>query len=203
MEISTASPSFPAHQERSDWASSIRRTFPEHIPLYVCAILFIGATFVTLSAYDVPVILDAGLVLALITALALFGLFIGLGLLVGGIGSFIDAIRDGSPHPIRAAARWAARQFNEGDRIGNSFHAVAAFVPLLASFDLLKQVIPRINPFSWDTAFSSWDRFLGFGRMPWEWLQPFLGHPPITAALAMAYDMWFMLIFASLLWEGF
>jgi len=48
-----------------------------------------------------------------------------------------------------------------------------------------------------------WDRVLGFGRLPWEYLQPLLGHPPITTAINFAYDGWFLTMFAALFWQAF
>jgi hypothetical protein len=73
----------------------------------------------------------------------------------------------------------------------------------MVSFSLLKQDLPLIQPFSWDNTFSDWDRALGFGRMPWEWLQPILGHPPVTSAISVAYGGWFFVMFGVLIWQAF
>jgi len=202
MEISPASLAADARQELPGWAASVRRTFVDHLPLYVCAITFCGIIFAILAAYGVPFIPDAGAVLALLTAFALFSSFTIFGLLVGGIANLIDAIRRGDPHPILAVRAWIGDQFSHGDRLGNAFHAIVIFTPLLVACDGLKEVITRIKPFSWDATFSEWDRVLGRGRLPWEWLQSLIGYPSVTAALSVAYDMWFLLILGSLLWEG-
>ncbi|HEY8950138.1 MAG TPA: phosphatase PAP2 family protein [Rhizomicrobium sp.] len=203
MEISPVSLAADTQQELPGWAASIRRTFVDHLPLYICAIAFCGIIFAILTAYDVPFIPDAGAILALLTAFALFSGFTIFGLLVGGIATVIDAARRGDPHPIRTVRTWSSDQFSLGDRPGNAFHAIVIFTPLLVACDGLKEVITRINPFSWDETFSQWDRVLGKGHLPWERLQPLIGHPAITSAFSVAYDMWFLLILGSLLWEGF
>lgn len=189
--------------EHRGMAASIRWTFAAHIPLYLCAVLFCGVTFLIAAVYDVPLAFDAGMITALEDALSIITFFVALGLAISGIGRFIDAVRDRDSHPLRTTLAWIAATLASGDRPGNAFHATLAFLPLLVSFDALKEVITRINPFSWDVTFSHWDRLLGMGRLPWEWLQPFLGHPPVTAALNFAYDLWFLLILLSLVWEAF
>jgi hypothetical protein len=49
----------------------------------------------------------------------------------------------------------------------------------------------------------NWDRALGFGRLPWEYLQPILGIPVVTAGINFAYDIWFGVMFAMLIWQAF
>lgn len=189
--------------EPGGWIASVRRTFADHIPLYLCAILFCGITFLVATAYRVPLTFDEGMMVALTAALALMAFFVIAALAVGGIACFIDAFRDGNAQPFRAVRSWAAGKLGGEERPGNVFHTVLAFVPLLVSFDALKEVITRINPFSWDATFSHWDRVLGMGRLPWEWLQPLLGHPIVTVVLNFAYDFWFLIILLSLVWEAF
>ena len=201
--MSTVSVAGDAEQETDGIIASIRRTFPEHIPLYACSALFCSAILGLAAFYRVPLAMDAGVAIAFATAVALFASFTALGLVIGGIGQLLDSFRAQSPHPLEDLRDWAGRQFLQGDRPGNAFHAIIALVPLLAGCDAVKEVITRIHPFSWDATFSQWDRVIGLGRPPWEWLQPFLGHPAITAGLNVFYEFWFLLILGSLLWEAF
>ncbi|HET7334689.1 MAG TPA: phosphatase PAP2 family protein, partial [Rhizomicrobium sp.] len=46
-------------------------------------------------------------------------------------------------------------------------------------------------------------RMIGFGTLPWQWLQPVLGYAPVTALLNVIYDCWFLIMFACLLWQAF
>ncbi|MGN6515499.1 MAG: phosphatase PAP2 family protein [Rhizomicrobium sp.] len=184
-------------------AAGIRRTFADHIPLYLCAILFCGITFLLTAAYHVPLAFDEGMVTALKDALSIIAFFLVSGLAVGCVARLVDALREGEARPVRTALTWISDALARGHRPGNTLHATLAFVPLLVSFDALKEVITRINPFSWDETFSHFDRVLGMGRLPWQWLQPLLGHPLITVAINFAYDFWFLIILLSLVWVAY
>lgn len=116
----------------------------------------------------------------------------------------IQLWRGGAPSGLAnlLLARVAGRLF-KGDRSGNSFHALMILPLMIVVFTADKQIIPWIQPFSWDPTFVRWDQMLGFGRMPWQILQPALGHPAITVALNFAYDTWFLLMFGFLIGFGF
>jgi membrane-associated phospholipid phosphatase len=90
-----------------------------------------------------------------------------------------------------------------GDRIGNSFHALLTLLPMMIAFMVIKENIATINPFSWDRTFEHWDRALGYGRLPWEILQPAFDHPAITVALNVCYHLWFFVMFGVLIWQAF
>ena len=70
-----------------------------------------------------------------------------------------------------------------------------AFLPLFA---LLKPLIPLLNSYSWDPVLIQWDRAI-FGTDPWRLLQPILGFPIVTAALAVIYHAWFGLVYPGAL----
>jgi hypothetical protein len=74
--------------------------------------------------------------------------------------------------------------------------AVAFFMP---SFSMIKAGLPLFNTYHWDAEFIALDRALHFGTDPWRLLQPVLGHPLVTAALAQLYHTWFLLIYAGTL----
>jgi hypothetical protein len=79
------------------------------------------------------------------------------------------------------------------------FLAVSLF---MASFSLFKGSIPMINGFDWDETFIAWDRAI-HGTDPWRILQPVLGYPIVTAALAKLYHLWFLLIYGGSLFFAF
>src|SRR6266446_12630 len=179
-------------------AASVKRTFPMHLPLYACAVLFTAITIAVTAAYHAPVTLEAS-IFFLITVPKFFavGLF-----LVAMVQYFRLALR-GSRSPVKDFAAWLYRSALDNDRPGNIFHTLVTITPLMVTFSALKEVIPLIRPFSWDQAFVRWDRVLGFGRAPWEWLQPVLGYPAVTWAINYAYDFWFIVVFAALIWQAF
>ncbi len=65
----------------------------------------------------------------------------------------------------------------------------------------LKTLIPVINPYGWDVAFTEWDRVLHGGFHPWQLLQPLLGYPLITAAINVTYNSWIVVLYIVLLWQ--
>ena len=73
----------------------------------------------------------------------------------------------------------------------------------LNGFGSWKRAIPSVRPFSWDASLHGFDRTLHLGTLPWEWLQPALGHVPVTVALDILYYLWFPclgLVIAWLAW---
>jgi hypothetical protein len=50
---------------------------------------------------------------------------------------------------------------------------------------------------------AAWDRALHGGVHPWEWLQYLFGHPILTAALNVAYHLWFFILLATIYWLAF
>lgn len=72
---------------------------------------------------------------------------------------------------------------------------LAAFMPM---FSALKSAIPLFNEYAWDQAFINLDIAI-HGTDPWRLLQPLLGHPVITFAISMLYQVWmFLLYFGAL-----
>jgi PAP2 superfamily len=72
-----------------------------------------------------------------------------------------------------------------------------------ATFSYLKSMIPAVAPFSWDPLLADWDRVLHGGYHPWELLQPLLGHPYITFAVNLVYNLWFLVLYGVMFWQTF
>ncbi|MBS0274082.1 MAG: hypothetical protein JSR55_06705, partial [Proteobacteria bacterium] len=180
-------------------SASIARTFPEHLPIYACSVLFTACTYVVARYFHAPLDLYSS---AFILGMGAKCLVIGVTIVV--LIEFINLIRSGFPEaPARIPCMHLLRWFSQGDRPGNLFHSLIAFSTLAVSFTTLKEAIPKIHPFSWDTTFMQWGRIIGFGHLPWEILQPVLGYAPVTTAINFAYDMWFFVMFGCLFWQAF
>ena len=178
---------------------SIRRTFPAHIPLYLCAISSIATIAAVLHAYRITPEFEAGF-----TFLALFIFFVVAIAALTVMAETLRLVWDGFPdYPLQRMGKRLATGLCAEDRIGNIFHSVLALFPLLVGYTVFKNAITLIQPFGWDTTFSDLDRMIGFGRQPWEVLQPLLGHPLITTFLSYAYYVWFFILFACLAGQGF
>lgn len=92
----------------------------------------------------------------------------------------------------------------------NPRRIVAAIPPLIllpAAFSVvmsIKRMIPIIHPFDWDPTFAAVDKWLHGGVYPWELLQPILGHPLVTAAVAETYSFpWYALCLLMQFWYTF
>ncbi len=83
------------------------------------------------------------------------------------------------------------------------FFAIAVLpVPLfMAAFSSFKRMIPFMTPYAWDTRFMEWDRALHGGWHPWELLQPVLGYPLVTSLVNLIYQLWFFVLFLTLIWQ--
>ncbi|QYU69561.1 phosphatase PAP2 family protein [Leptolyngbya sp. 15MV] len=78
--------------------------------------------------------------------------------------------------------------------------ALAVLIAFMPFFSRLKSMIPLLNDFGWDAAFIAWDRALFLGFDAWQVMQPLLGYPPVTAALAFLYHAWILLIYLGTLY---
>jgi len=60
-----------------------------------------------------------------------------------------------------------------------------------------------INPFSWDATFARWDPIVHGGTQPWKLLHPLIGYPFLTFVINVFYNMWFLVMYLVLFWQGF
>jgi hypothetical protein len=81
--------------------------------------------------------------------------------------------------------------------------AFVSLVVFIYAFSNVKGNIPVFQPFAWDQTFDQWDVVLHFGRRPWEWLQPLLGHWPVTFVINVLYNLWFVVMFGVWLHYAF
>ena len=88
-------------------------------------------------------------------------------------------------------------------RVLQGLFTVVLLLVFFGSFSVFKNMIPLINPYSWDGAFAAWDATLHGGADPWRLLQPVLGYPAVTIALDLVYASWFFVVFGALLWQAF
>jgi hypothetical protein len=181
-----------------DCMASVSRTFAAHLLLYVCLMAFTTLTVAITTAYKAPFQIGAAWFF-----LKMAPQYFAVGLFLAAFAQFVRLVRAGSRSPLRDFGAWLHRSTLSGDRLGHVFHTVVTITPLMVTFNVLKQDIPLIQRFSWDETFSNWDKLIGFGHRPWEWLQPILGHPPITAGINLAYDLWFFVMFGILFWQAF
>ncbi|SIO26081.1 phosphatase PAP2 family protein [Halodesulfovibrio marinisediminis] len=90
------------------------------------------------------------------------------------------------------------------DRIIFALPIIILLPLFFSTFSTFKIMIPYIHPFDYDHALATIDKALHFGKHPWEWLQPVLGHPAITFVIDQIYFKgWFLVMYLSLTLQAF
>jgi hypothetical protein len=87
--------------------------------------------------------------------------------------------------PIRFLREYSATRLPSIIRGLPMFVALIVFMPV---FSAMKSAIPLFTTFTWDATLTAADRAL-FGTDAWRVLQPVLGFPIVTAAMALAYHL--------------
>ncbi|MGP3698638.1 phosphatase PAP2 family protein [Rhodobacter sp. NSM] len=83
----------------------------------------------------------------------------------------------------------------DGRRIGSGIVAMLALSFFFDSFSFIKNIIPLVIPFSWDTTFANLDRSLHGGVDPYHVTLLLLGTPLATTVLNGAYHFWLLLVY--------
>ncbi len=105
--------------------------------------------------------------------------------------------------PIPALFKDLWHYLTSGARMANGIPMVIIMVIFMYVFVGVKASIPILNSYSWDHYFSELDRTLHFGMLPWQWLQPLLGHPVITFAININYSGWFLVMWMTWVYFAF
>src|SRR5262249_5436648 len=113
----------------AEFSSSVRRTFPSHIALYVCLAIFTPLTLAITAAYNAPISFESStFFLEMVPQFFILGMFIA-----AVIQCFVLA-RKGSRRPLRDMGAWLYRGITSHDRWGNAAHTIATMTPLMVSF---------------------------------------------------------------------
>ena len=175
-------------------ASDLFRRWWSEAPLYIFAALCAAAMVALWHAHNVTydnAQTTHSLMLYLVSAGALFLLDIIL---------FLARTRPASPI---AALRGRYFTAQTARILIGSLPAMALCVMLIPVFSNFKSMLPLFTDYTWDRTFIAWDRFLFFGNDPWAVMQPVIGHPPITAAIAFSYHLWILLLYPGYLFFAF
>ena len=105
-----------------------------------------------------------------------------------------------SPQPLRDAFA-ELRGLATLQRLTLAVPVVLVFLPFASTFTALKAALVWLHPFSWDLAISNLGRGLFGGVDHWQLMQPLFGHPAVTRLLDLVYASWFVVLYATLLWQ--
>ena len=112
----------------------------------------------------------------------------------------VRAALSGDPRPLRRIARTLAAQVRDPMLVIAKVLPLALMPVLLASYGMLKMLMPRFAPFQFDTLFARWDSALFFGRQPWELTHALFGGIGATRAIDVAYTAWVFLLSVAIAW---
>lgn len=104
-------------------------------------------------------------------------------------------VKERPKRPIRWFVQDLRRMLSDVEMMADGLIAFLAITVLAATFTYLKDLVPVLNPFSWDPYFAGLDRSLHGGIDPWRLLAPVFGAPLLTTALNAAYHVWFFLLY--------
>lgn len=185
-----------ADRRNSPWRI-VTRSLLEDGPLLLCIAVFIAATLTLQRFTGYPAHINWGnwwKLFSVFTMLYAFG-----ALLVMLVYTVI--VRKESLRRVDTW-RWLLGALLSPGATLNFVVVTAAFGLLMPTFLGYKQSIPLVHPFSWDVAFMEWDRVLHFGRQPYEWLQPLLGHPSVTRFIDRTYFLWIHVMWFTVIWQS-
>ncbi|MDQ3137243.1 MAG: phosphatase PAP2 family protein [Gemmatimonadota bacterium] len=118
------------------------------------------------------------------------------------------SVKDERGRWIAGRAGWGAgwarlrTRFLTRQRLGGFVIASVAVPVLMNTFGSWKAALPRIHAFRFDETLTRLDAELHFGRLPWQWLQSVLGHPPVTVAIDALYYCWLVLLTGVVVWQA-
>ncbi len=102
-------------------------------------------------------------------------------------------------HPLPAFLCDFTAFVSSPKRLINALPMLLVVTLFMQCFSSIKDIIPLVRPFSWDTTFAALDRTLHFGADPWRILQPVFGHWWASLGLNFVYNLWFFIIWFALI----
>ena len=179
--------------------AAILEGFRRHAPLYVVALGTYGLGLAESLWLGVP--LSLGLV-GIVSGTTFLFLFLLIGLwLAGELARLWWTGYQGSP-ALALKAKLLDDILAPG-RVANTLHAFIANGVFFVGFLTIKKNIPVALPFAWDPSFMAWDKALHFGMLPHELLAPLFHYPPVTFAINVIYNLWFVVLTVFFFWQGF
>jgi len=160
------------------------------VPLLGMALAALAAEQVLGLAYPrMSVPASSSVLLVLLSTLVMLGLVLVAGLFLKML------LIDRPAHPTVQLVRLVWRFLCDSRAMALGLPVLASLVVFIYAFSVVKGNIPVFQPFAWDRTFDRWDVALHFGRRPWQWLQPVLGHWPVTFVVNVVYNLWFVAMF--------
>ena len=88
------------------------------------------------------------------------------------------------------------------DHVAGATLVALIAAPFQSTFNSVKQVIDNAYGYRWDATFAEADRWLHFGRHPWEWLEPVVAHRGLIRFIDLCYMLWFPIVIGFVIWAA-
>lgn len=100
-------------------------------------------------------------------------------------------------HPLLVIRPFLADRFGTRERTAGTVGPLVLMPLLLGAFGTLKQMLPLVNPFGWDTVLAKVGPMLFGGLHTWQITHYFFGSPIATLVLDRIYTGWIVILFLS------
>lgn len=194
-EIAAAPASGAAWPAR--FGAAARRSLRLHVPFLLLIALHVAVAAVVGPLFGLPMAFAPGLYNDIFL---LVNLALALALLLGWVTFVLARVRPDSP--TRHLWNELRSRHLTPERVAMALPVFLLFPLFASAFTYLKSAIPLLHPFAFDAEFAAWDEALHGGVAPWQWLQPLLGHPYVTAAVNSVYHLWFFVTYGVLAWQA-
>lgn len=88
-------------------------------------------------------------------------------------------------------------------RLLNALPIILFLSLFMSAFTVFKNIIPIMNPYSWDPKFAKIDVMIHGGYQAWQLLQPIFGYPLLTSIINFFYNLWIFVMLFVLYWQAF
>lgn len=103
------------------------------------------------------------------------------------------------PNPLGALRPFALERMGTVERAAGTLGPILLLPLILGAFGTLKQVLPLLHPFSWDSEFARIGLLLTNGTRSWRITHALFGSPEATLVLDRLYSLWMPLNFIVVL----
>jgi PAP2 superfamily len=178
---------------------TLRKSFGAHgVFLFPVSLYCVAYALLEHARPDTPMSgLFPGVVIVLITLV----IFFLVSLLIMRFYHIARYVKPESPG--RELMRDMKRYLSDRQRLANGAPIMLVMAVMAFIFSEIQGSTLALNPNTWDVEFAQLDKWLHFGKQPWEWLHPILGYAPITFLINLNYNMWFFTMIMLLIWFGF
>lgn len=183
-------------------AGLIALGFRAQTPVLVLALAYLGIQLL-LAALFPPMTTASPQTVFLAVISMVLGLLFFLVIILSAYLFIIMAVYERPKRPTVHLIRRMAAVIRSPRNLASGLPIFVSTLILVYAFSRIKGSIPFIAPFSWDMTLDHLDLVLHFGRRPWEWLHPILGHWPVTFVISVIYNLWFAVMYGVWLHYAF